>query len=38
MRTRRRLGRRPLMSVLIALTMVTVGAIGPMAAATDLGP
>jgi hypothetical protein len=34
MRTRRRFGRLPLMSVLIALTMVTVGAIGPMAAAT----
>lgn len=34
MRTRRRFGRLPLMSVLIVLTMVAVGAIGPMAAAT----
>jgi hypothetical protein len=34
MRTRRRFGRLPLMSVLIALTMVAVGVIGPMAAAT----
>jgi hypothetical protein len=34
MRTRRQFGRLALVSVLIALTMVTVGAIGPMAAAT----
>jgi hypothetical protein len=36
MRTRRRFGRLPLMSVLIVLTMVTLGAIGPMAAATPM--
>ena len=34
MQTRRRIGRLPLRSLLIGLAMVTVGAIGPMAAAT----